>query len=216
MNQWNEIYKKNLKEYKYYDLSKPNSNMKELVRIFKENNIKKILDLGCGNGRNLFYLLNKGFKVFGIDSSSQAIKQIRKKLNSNLIIGNIFTILPYKDNTFDAIICTQVLQHSIERNIRKTISEIKRILKPKGLLFLTVCGRYSKGKLRYCLVKTANKIAQNTYIPTIGNEKGLTHFIYNKKILLEHFSKFKIINLWKDKRDYYCLLCQNYSPIFIE
>ena len=43
----------------------------------------------------------------------------------------------------------------------------------------------------------------------IGDEAGLIHFIYNKRILLNHYSDFKLIELWKDDKDYYCLLGQN-------
>ena len=195
MTQWNKIYKKNQKNYKYYDLNEPHQDMPKISKIFKQKKIKKILDLGCGSGRNLFYLLKKGFELSGIDLAPEGIKQIKQitKNKVDLKIGDVFTTLPYKDNSFDAIISVQVLQHSKKRNIKKAISEIKRILKPGGLIFLTVCGRYSQGKLRYCLITTAKQIAYNTFVPTIGPEKGLTHFIYNKKILLEHYSDFQFL-----------------------
>lgn len=214
MSQWENIYKKGGKDYKYYDVMKPHEDIDKIIKIFKEKGVKRILDLGCGIGRNLLCLAQQGFEVYGIDMSEEGIKftkeSLKKRgLKANLRIGNIFEKLPYPDNFFDAVVSVQVLQHGSLNQIRKAIAEIERVLKPKDLLFVTLCGRYSKGKVRYCLVKTAKKIAPRTYVPTIGDEMGLIHYIYNKQILKKHYKNFKIIDLWKDSNGYYCLLGVN-------
>ncbi len=209
MAHWDKVYKKG-KKYDYYDLNSPHPDMKKAAGIFKKNKIKKILDLGCGSGRNLIYLHNKGFEVEGIDIARKGIKRIKENLGSSvkLKVADIYKRLPYKDESFDAVISVQVLQHNKEPAIKRAIDEIYRILKPGGLIFVTVCGRISKGKVRLFLVKSAKKIAANTYVPTQGHEAGLTHFIYSKKRILEHFRMFKKIKLWKDDKDYYCLLAR--------
>ncbi|MEK7072021.1 MAG: class I SAM-dependent methyltransferase, partial [Patescibacteria group bacterium] len=74
-------------------------------------------------------------------------------------VGDIFSPLPYNDNYFDAIVSVQVLQHGKEKDIKKSLKEVVRVLKPNGLIFITLCGRVSKGQVRFCLVKTAKKIA---------------------------------------------------------
>jgi len=207
MLQWNEIYKRNPKSYKYYSLTKPHRDLAKVSRCFKKGGA--VLDLGCGSGRNMFYLCEKGFKVSAIDIAPEGIRQIKKTLKkSDAVVGNVYKRLPYKNEQFDAIISIQVLQHATEEKIKSAIKEMHRILKPGGYIFVTVCGRLSKGKVRYVLVKTAKKIAPNTYVPTIGGETGLTHFIYNKKILLKHFKAFITVDLWKDERDYYCILAK--------
>jgi len=210
MTQWNEVYKKE-ESFKYYDLNNPHQDIPKLTKIFSKNS--KILDLGCGSGRNLIYLAKKGFQIYGLDSAEKGIKIIKQKLKkdnlqSKLTTQSFFQTLPYKDSSFDIIISIQSLQHGTETQIKKTIKEIHRILKPNGKIFVTLCGRYSKGKIRYCLVKTAKKIAPNTYKPTIGKEKDLTHFIYNKKLIQKHFKHFKITKFWKDDKDYYCFLAK--------
>jgi SAM-dependent methyltransferase len=86
----------------------------------------------------------------------------------------------------------------------KLVSEIKRVLRPGGLVFITVCGRYSKGKVRHCLVETAKQISPNTYVPTQGNERGLVHYIYSKKRILLHFRDFSIESWFTDSKGYYC------------
>lgn len=213
LDPWNTIYKEKRKgkNYQYYDVTKPHKDIKKLIKIFKKGEVEKILDLGCGNGRNLIYLIKQGFTAYGIDTSEEGIKMAKillKKdgLKVRLRIGSIFEKLPYGSNFFDAITVIQVIQHGKLKDIKNAIVEIERVLKPKGILFVTLCGRFSKGKLRYCIVKTAKKIAPRTYVPTIGDEIGLTHYIYNKAIVKKHFKNFKMIDFWKDNKDYYCFL----------
>lgn len=206
MTQWNKIYKKE-ENFSYYDLNNPHPDIPKLAKTFLKK--AKILDLGCGSGRNLIYLEKQGFQMYGLDNAEQGIKIIKQKTkNAKLITQSFFKKLPYQDNFFNVIISIQALQHGTELEIKKTIKEIHRTLKPNGLIFITLCGRYSKGKVRYCLVKTAKKIAPNTYKPTIGKEKDLIHFIYNKDLIQKHFKHFKIIEFWKDDKDYYCFLSQ--------
>lgn len=229
-NRWDDIFR-NQEAYRYYSLSEPHEDMEKISASFREHDVRKILDLGCGTGRNLIFLSRKGFEMQGIDLSKNAIAGIRKICNNipeknktgptaskakldagsriGLKTGDIFSRLPFDDDSFDAIISVQVLQHSDEKGIIHAISEMKRVLKPGGLIFITVCGRISRGKVRHCLVKTAKKISERTYIPTCGEERGMTHFIYDKKTLLRHYSGFGIIRIWKDNRDYYCLLAEN-------
>lgn len=208
VKQWGLVYRKDSKDYKYYDLDKPHQDLFWITSLFKNEGVKKILDLGCGSGRNFFYLEKKGFDVYGVDSAPEGLKVMKKKgvVASKLKVGDVFSKLPYLDGFFDAVVSVQVLQHSREKGILKAISEIRRVLKPGGILFVTVAGRYSLGKLRYCLVKTAKKVSNNTYVPTLGEEKGLIHFIYNKDLLLKHYSSFFPLELWKDGGDYYCYL----------
>jgi SAM-dependent methyltransferase len=211
MKQWNKIYKNKLTKYKYYDVLEPHEDMPFIAEIFEENDVKKVLDLGCGAGRNLLYLANAGFEMYGIDIAEEGVKVLDTRLadsglKADLRVGNILDPLPYPDNFFDAVISIQVMQHGTEKQILKTILELKRIIKPNGLILVTLCGRIANGHIRYCLVKTAQLIAPHTYKPTIGDEIGLTHYIYDKKRLLDHYRDFQMLKFWKDQRDYYCFL----------
>ena len=147
----------------------------------------------------------------GIKIARRTLRQ--KTLKANLRIGNIFDKLPYKDDFFDAVVSVQVLQHGKEMDIKKAIREIKRVLRPAGLIFITLSGRCSKGKVRPFLVKTAKKIAPRTYRPTQGKEVGLIHYIFNKRQIKKHFRSFKILKLWRDEKDYYCFMGQNKKNI---
>jgi len=214
MKQWDRIYKNEGKSYKYYDITKPHRDIAKILKLFKKQKVKRILDLGCGLGRHVIFFAKHGFEVYGIDIAKEGLKILKKllkeqNLKAELKIGNIFEKLPYDDNFFDAIVSVQVLQHGKLSEIKRAIAEIERVLKPSGLIFVTLSGRYSRGKIRYCLVKTAKKIAPRTYIPTKGNETGLTHYIFNKKVIKKLFYNFKILDLWKDDKDYYSLVAES-------
>lgn len=211
---WNTIYTNKIEKYTHYNILEPHESMEWLSSFFKEQKVTRILDLGCGAGRNALFLAKKGYAVWGVDTAQAGLSVAEAqaktaKVKLTLSLRDIYEPLPYADGFFDAIISIQVLQHNTREHIQKTLIELHRILKPGGYICITVCGRYSKGKLRYCLVKTADKIAEHTYIPTSGDEAGLVHFIYNKKLLLADLAGlFSVTKFWKDSKDYYCVLAQ--------
>lgn len=103
----------------------------------------KILDAGCGGGRNLIYFMRSGCKVFAVDQNAEAIEQIKyfaETLATNLPNENFQTAavekMPFPDETFDWIISSAVL-HFAENptHFNKMISEMWRVLKPNGNLF---------------------------------------------------------------------------------
>lgn len=93
------------------------------------------LDIGMGNGRNAIYLARKGWKVTGIDISSEAVKQAQaeaKKLNAPIDASvSRFEDLPAYQNRFDVILCMYV-QDLATKNAKK----IMDMLKPGGLLII--------------------------------------------------------------------------------
>jgi len=202
-NTWNKTFKKKGKVFK-----EPQEDMPRVVKLFKKYNIKKVLDLGCGSGRHLVFLAKNGFDVYGIDMAESGIK-ISKKwlekegLKANLKISDIYKKLPYKDNFFDAIVSTQTLHHEKIGNIRKLIKEMKRILKPNSLIFITV--------LNLDIVPKNNKkqIGPRTFLLLKSNDTDIPHYSFNKNSLKKEFKDFKIFKIWYEhKKRHYCLLGQ--------
>ncbi len=210
-NGWNKIYK-NPQKYTYYDVFASHNSLEEVTRWFKSAEVNRVLDLGVGVGRNFFPLLHAGFDAYGIDSAEIGIKNIlaqpsKVDLSEKVTVG-VFQNLPYSDNFFDAVISIQTLNHGYEADIIQGIKEIERVLRPGGYFFITVPGRISQGKIRYCLVKTAQKAESHTYLPTVGDEIGIPHYIFNKKLIKKLFSHFQKLTVSKDEKDYYCILGQ--------
>lgn len=95
----------------------------------------KILDVGCGTGGTIKYLIDHGYKnLWGIEKSPYAISFCRERKIKNVIKASINDI-PFKTATFDVVICLDVLYHK-GVNPQKSLSEIHRILKPGGILYI--------------------------------------------------------------------------------
>ena len=202
---WNKIFKE-----KGESFTRIQEDIPKIAKLFKKNKVKRVRDLGCGAGRHTVYLAKLGFDVYGIDISDEGIKITRKRLKkqglkAHLKIGNIHKKLPYKDDFFDAIISVRVLNHGKIKDIRRTIKEIKRILKPDGLIFITVRKELPKKYIPREKLYGIKYIAPRTYIILGGEEKGLIHYKFNKEILRKEFKDFKT-TIWVDSRSYYCLL----------
>lgn len=98
-----------------------------LIYLVSPLDPKDVLDVGCGEGFTLkkFYELKIGNNLEGIDSLETAIK-IGKKVHPFLKLqqGSAYK-LPYKDDSFDLVICTEVLEHL--DNPKKALEEIERV-----------------------------------------------------------------------------------------
>ena len=96
-----------------------------------------ILEGGCGLGRWLIYLSKRGYDIEGIELNENAVKKIKDfDRNLKVITGNILE-MPYDDNTFSALISLGVIEH-FKEGPQKALKEIYRVLKPGGVLFVTV------------------------------------------------------------------------------
>ncbi|MEM2916211.1 MAG: class I SAM-dependent methyltransferase [Candidatus Woesearchaeota archaeon] len=110
----------------------------------------KILDIGCGNARNLKPFMEKGFKCYGIDSSKELIKIAKQRLPQAKLLYASATKLPFPDKSFDYVICLAVLHHLKPKDHEKALSEIKRVLKPAGMAGIAV---WNKLQPRFILGK---------------------------------------------------------------
>lgn len=108
----------------------------DLISLIAPLNPQKVLDAGCGEGFTLskFYEFKIGKELEGIDSSEQAV-ELGKKMypHLSLKIGDIYT-LRYIDNSFDIVICTEVLEHL--QDPKEALKELIRV--SKKYLLLTV------------------------------------------------------------------------------
>jgi len=213
---WDKIYKKLGK-----DFTSKLGNWDRFVELLKKNKVQKVLDVGCGSGEHLLSLAKEGFKVWGFDLSSEAIKIaketfINTAFEANFKVASMHEKFPYKDNFFDLVYSLRTLNHGRREDVEFTVKEMHRVLRPGGLIFITVIkvlGRkrtISRTKLNNLPVKI---IAPYTYVPLEGKEKGIIHFLFNQKLLKEIFSQFEILNIWIDYgqkpwEKYYCLLAR--------
>lgn len=97
---------------------------------------EKVLEVGCGAG-NILKKVDRG-KMFGIDLSFRMIEKSKIKLEGKdvKLLKCYAERMPFKDGSFDKIICTEVLEHVLDPNL--ILDEIKRIAKREAVVVLTI------------------------------------------------------------------------------
>jgi ubiquinone/menaquinone biosynthesis C-methylase UbiE len=112
------------------------------VENFLKNKKGKIIDLGCGTGRNM--IPNKDIEYTAVDFSEGQLFHLKKhiktnKLNAKILKAEVNNLSKLKDNTFDYGIFIAAL-HCIEtkEKRRQSLEELHRVLKPKGKAIITI------------------------------------------------------------------------------
>ncbi|MHB1530113.1 MAG: class I SAM-dependent methyltransferase [Acidiferrobacteraceae bacterium] len=142
----------------------------------------RVLEMGCGSGPNIWYLVREGFSVAGIDGSLTAIRQTRERLigeglpyevpRVDLKIGN-FTSLPWDNASFDVVIDVEALYANSMANIKASIGEIWRTLKLGGWFFGKMFGDQTTGSHGGEVIEPGT-VRHPTTGPCAGNE--VSHF----------------------------------------
>jgi SAM-dependent methyltransferase len=119
-----------------------NSNLDEVFEVVFKNS-HNVLDIGFGSGRDIRYLINKGFEVYGVDPCRIFVNKIKASLPgySNRFHLDSLPGLSSQDKKtgfYDTVIMNAVLMHMLEEEIFEAVSAIKRILKPGGRLFISI------------------------------------------------------------------------------
>jgi SAM-dependent methyltransferase len=94
----------------------------------------RILDVGCGTGGMLQRLARFG-GVCGIDMSSEAVEFCRRRAGADVRVATGDDI-PYPEASFDAVCAFDIFEHLPDET--RMLAEVRRVLKPGGILFLTV------------------------------------------------------------------------------
>lgn len=99
----------------------------------------KILDLGCGNGRLIELFRDKDIEYIGVDNSKRLIEIAKEKYPHYKFLVSEAINLPFEDSYFNKVISVAVLHHIPSKEFRlKFLEEAERVLKPNGILILTV------------------------------------------------------------------------------
>ncbi|HEY4906289.1 MAG TPA: class I SAM-dependent methyltransferase [Candidatus Acidoferrum sp.] len=109
----------------------------------------RILDAGCGYGRNLIFLLREGAEIFAIDANPKAVEHVRQLSKSlgpglpdaNFQVGRVEQ-QPFPDDFADVVLCNSVLHFARnDAQFHAMLAELWRVLRPGGLLFCRLASR---------------------------------------------------------------------------
>ena len=105
----------------------------------------KILDVGCGSGRDLAWLLHKGKDAYGVDPSKEmlatansCLAQQRLSGQGRLFEGELPGLNLFNEAEFDGVLCSAVLMHLPEEEIFDAVYTLRRIIRPGGTLVVSV------------------------------------------------------------------------------
>lgn len=99
----------------------------------------KVLDAGCGSGRDTGLFNEKGFKVTGLDISRNLLEEAKKRYKGIDFVEGDMLKLPFKDNTFDATWAHAAIVHFEEDGqVKMALSELHRTLKSGGVVHILV------------------------------------------------------------------------------
>ena len=143
---WQKYYKD---MYLENETAKPRFPDENLVRLLKGNYVKlpktgRVLDVGFGGGANLVMCAQQGFEAHGLEVCQEIVdaveKQARQLYGIDLKLGVLKdTSLPYADGYFDIVISWNAVYYFGERSlVRSAIDEFHRVLRPGGVLLLSI------------------------------------------------------------------------------
>ena len=141
---------------------------------------QRVLDAGCGDGRNLVYFLRAGFSCFGVDTEPAAIARLRHLAAelapdlpaSHFVVGQLDR-LEHADASMDAVVCSAVLHFAEdETHFGRMVDEMWRVLTPGGLFF----------------ARLASNIGLESNVPSAGRRvplpDGSERFVVDEVMLL--------------------------------
>ena len=162
--------------------------VKESKRFIQQG--AKILEGGCGIGQNVNALKKCGYDAFGIDFAPKTVALANDYAPDLKILEGDVRDLPFEDNSFDAYWSLGVIEHFYD-GYKKIQSEMNRVIKPGGFLFLTVPSmsllRRIKAKLDYYPIwEEDDTLKSNFYQFAIDVENIKIDFEKNGFVLLKH------------------------------
>ena len=179
---WDKLFSTVPSEWK---TAKPTEDLRDCLKFFQKNNVKSVLDLGCGVGIWATFLSKASLTVKGVDFSSNAIQFASKwaaeeKLKIEYTCCPI-TVIPFTQEQFDGVVAVKILDNISREELEIVKGSIFKCLKEKGLLYCLFNPHMTTEELRM-IHKSDN--------PT----KEITLTIYTDAELKNLFPQFQLLD----------------------
>ena len=175
----------------------PSYPVKKALKIFKENNLTNVIELGAGLGRDSIYLGKNSINLTALDYSENGLKILDQKIKNENLSSSVSTLkfdirdnLPFENNSIDA--CYSHMLYCMAFTFDELIklnNEIKRVLKPGGVNIYTARntddGDYKKG-----IHRGEDLYEIDGFIIHFFSEKTIMNLMNGyKNLLIEYFEE---------------------------
>lgn len=160
----------------------------------------RLLDAGCGTGRNAEYFVRNNYDIFGIDSREEAIREVRRRIegwNPHFDVEKFrvadLAQIPFPDHHFNFVISSAVLHFAADRaQFSIWLEEMLRVLAPGGTLWIRMTTKH-----------TIEHLAQHLHGDVYRLPDGSTRYLLDREYLREWMEKhhlsfadpFKTVNV---------------------
>ena len=141
MDHFRTQYEKYYDQEEYYWGLEPASFLDELIEIIGDVKGLKALDIGCGEGKDIVYLAEKGFDAYAFDITESGIKKTKllaenRNVDIHAFIADVnnFEI----EETFDLVYSTGTIQYLFDENIQPFFDNLKKIVNVGGYVYFNV------------------------------------------------------------------------------
>ncbi|SPJ15970.1 Methyltransferase domain protein [Syntrophobacter sp. SbD2] len=157
---------------------KPESEVKEIAELLRTIGASEAMNLGCGTGRHSLFLASLGYSVFAIEGSASAVNfarlLARRQMRPIHFVTGLMTDLPCADESFDYLLAWNVIYQGNQGVIRKSLSEIHRVLRPGGIFQGTMLSKKNR------LFGQVQKAAAEAFVFEKEPDKRYPHFYCNQ------------------------------------
>ena len=147
ITRWDEWFSvENLAKDERILAAPPSQSAERAARAFLARDTRFILDLACGIGRDTCYLESRGLEVIGADASLNGLRVAQRIMSARGAAPALLMAdarhLPFRDGTFEGVYCFGLLHEftaeSQKEDVARVLAEVKRLLRDRGLLAITV------------------------------------------------------------------------------
>ena len=180
---------------------RPSDELYPVADRWRRLGYRRVLDLGCGMGRNALFLAECGFSVVAYDLSASGIAKLETRISVieaetgilpdiSLGTGDMLA-LPYDGGSFDAVVAFHVIYHTTMDGLQRVVAEIHRVLRPAGELFVTF-----NSKTASSYTDPGSRVVdEHTLVKTSGFESGIPHTFVNADDLAGILKSFDMVKM---------------------
>lgn len=174
----------------------PNPEVMALLPELQTRGVRLVLDAGCGAGRHLVPMATAGFRVLGVDREWTVLKELRSRLQTLPAAAGLaqadLKSLPFPEGIFDFALSVNVINHGYISDFEAYCRELNRVVKPQGLLFISVSPRKFADLVR--LPETV-ELEPGTLVQIATPDGDLVHHFPTPESLAAQFPGYDIMRL---------------------